>query len=61
MTGEGVPDVFEYIAKRVINRWDYIEQMEARKLHMREASAAETIRLRPHASEGDKRGWNKCC
>jgi len=39
-------DVFEYVAKRVVERWEYEEQQEARKLHFREAStAAETIRL----------------
>lgn len=44
-TGEGVSDVFSYIAKRVVRRMEYLEKMEERKLHLRESSAAETIRL----------------
>jgi hypothetical protein len=44
-TGEGVSAVFEYIAGRVIRRWEYEERLEARQLHIREASAVEPIRL----------------
>lgn len=64
MTGEGVSDVFEYIARRVITRWEYQERVEARKMHIREASAADTIRLGLGARYKDSGGggWhNKCC
>ncbi|KAH9475717.1 hypothetical protein JR316_0011276 [Psilocybe cubensis] len=45
-TGEGVADVFEYIAQRVVRRWEYEEWVEARTMHFREASSAnETVRL----------------
>lgn len=43
-TGEGVVDVFEYIAKRVVTRWEYQESVEARTMHMQE-STSDTIRL----------------
>ncbi|KAJ8514672.1 hypothetical protein ONZ45_g7810 [Pleurotus djamor] len=43
-SGDGVKDVFEYVAERVARKWEYEEALEARRLHMREASAAETIR-----------------
>lgn len=43
-TGDGVSSVFEYIAKRVVMRWEYEEDMEARTMHVRDASS-ETIRL----------------
>lgn len=43
-TGEGVIDVFEYIAKRVVTRWEYQENLEARTMHMQE-STSDTIRL----------------
>ncbi|KAK7049911.1 hypothetical protein VNI00_005341 [Paramarasmius palmivorus] len=36
-TGEGVRDVFEYIAQRVIKKWEYDEMMESRRMSMREA------------------------
>ncbi|KAF8182886.1 ras-domain-containing protein [Pholiota molesta] len=39
-TGEGVPDVFEYVARRVVQKWAYDEWVEARAMHFREASAA---------------------
>ena len=43
-TGEGVVDVFEYIARRVVIRWEYQENLEARTMHMQE-STSDTIRL----------------
>ena len=46
-TGEGVADVFEYIAQRVVRKWEYDEWVEARTMHFREASGGETIRLEP--------------
>ena len=36
-TGEGVKDVFEYIARRVVVRQEYEEALEARTMHVREA------------------------
>lgn len=59
-TGEGVADVFEYIARRVVQKWEYDEWVEARTMHFRDASAnMSTIRL-----DGER--WNrkklgKCC
>jgi Ras-related protein Rab-7A len=44
-TGEGVADVFEYIAQRVVRKWEYEEWVEARTMHFREASGRETISL----------------
>jgi Ras-related protein Rab-7A len=31
-TGEGVSDVFEYIARRVVRRWEYEERLEGRQI-----------------------------
>lgn len=39
-TGEGVADVFEYVARRVVQKWAYDEWVEARTMHFREASAS---------------------
>jgi Ras-related protein Rab-7A len=59
-TGEGVADVFEYVAKRVVSKWEYEEMLEARTLHMAEASIDGTIRLQ---NDGRGRRWNSsaCC
>lgn len=60
-TGDGVNDVFEYIAQRVVRKWEYDEWVEARRMHFREASsasAAQTIRLQ---SSGGSKRWNDCC
>ena len=38
-----VSDVFEYIVRRVVKRWKYEERAEARRLHMQETSAADTL------------------
>ena len=43
-TGDGVVGVFEYIAKRVVGRLEYQENLEARTMHMQE-STSDTIRL----------------
>lgn len=42
-TGAGVAPVFEYVARRVVMKWEYEEALEARRMHVREAT--ETIRL----------------
>ena len=43
-TGEGVADVFEYIAYRVSRKWEHEERMEARQTH-HDPITAETIHL----------------
>ena len=43
-TGDGVSDAFEYIAKRVVIRWEYQEDVEARTMHMQESTSG-TVRL----------------
>ncbi|KAF8871786.1 P-loop containing nucleoside triphosphate hydrolase protein [Infundibulicybe gibba] len=45
-TGAGVPDVFEYIAARVLRRWEHEERIEAGRMHILEGSA-DTVRLQP--------------
>jgi len=57
-TGEGVADVFEYVARRVVSRWEYEETIEARTLHMAEASIDGTIRLQ---NENHKWNASTCC
>ncbi|KAL0576059.1 hypothetical protein V5O48_005917 [Marasmius crinis-equi] len=49
-TGDGVRDVFEYIAQRVIRKWEYDENVESRRMSMREGSPPlqeEIVRLGP--------------
>ncbi|PPQ82093.1 hypothetical protein CVT25_014339 [Psilocybe cyanescens] len=59
-TGDGVSDVFEYIAQRVVRRWEYEEWVEARTMHFREASAVtDTIRL--GAERKKNKTWGECC
>lgn len=43
-SGDGVVDVFEYIARRVVTRWEHQENLEARTMHMQE-STSDTIRI----------------
>lgn len=59
-TGEGVSNVFEYVAERVVRRWEYEEAMENRTLHMADASVDGTIRLQ---HQNDSRIWTSasCC
>lgn len=58
-TGEGVPEVFEYIARRVVTRWEYEEAIDARTLRVQDPS--ETIRLGLTRGESNKRLPGSCC
>ncbi|KAF9468775.1 P-loop containing nucleoside triphosphate hydrolase protein [Collybia nuda] len=60
-TGEGVANVFEYIAARVVRRWEYEEHLEARQMHIREASAADTIMLGTNGRKQRIQTWSGCC
>ncbi|KAI0770924.1 P-loop containing nucleoside triphosphate hydrolase protein [Trametes elegans] len=44
-TGEGVADVFEYVARRVVARQEYEEALEARTMHVHDADQSMSIRL----------------
>jgi Ras-related protein Rab-7A len=44
-TGEGVRALFEHVAARVIRKVEYEEYFEARRMHFREGSLVETVRL----------------
>lgn len=63
-TGEGVTDVFEYVARRVVMRMEYDEAIEARTLHMQETSGDGTIRLNgPNSPHSVTSLWknSSCC
>ncbi|KAF5309742.1 hypothetical protein D9611_013617 [Ephemerocybe angulata] len=57
-TGEGVSDVFEYIAQRVVKKWAYDERMDERMLHYREGSGDDTVRL---GLRNAGRKSSRCC
>ena len=40
-TGEGVNEVFEYIARRVVRKWDYDDWLDARRMHFRDTTLSE--------------------
>ncbi|EIN13095.1 ras-domain-containing protein [Punctularia strigosozonata HHB-11173 SS5] len=75
-TGDGVPDVFAYVAQRVLARWAYEAALDARTLHVRDRSGLDsddvdgggTIRLDARGRGGRRRakGWkvpgaDTCC
>jgi Ras-related protein Rab-7A len=62
-TGTGVSDAFEYIAVRVVRKWEYEEAVEARTFHMRDDSDGDTVRLGLGLEDG-RRKWKApgaCC
>lgn len=61
-TGEGVKEVFEYVAQRVVRRWEYDERTQARIVQHSAVSAADTIRLGLTGGR-QKKGWarGECC
>lgn len=40
-TGEGVDELFEYIARRVVRKWEYDEWLDARRMHFRDTTMSE--------------------
>ena len=58
-TGEGVLEVFEYIARRVVARWEYEDAIDTRTLRVQEPS--ETIRLGLARSKSSRRLTGSCC
>lgn len=59
-TGEGVQEVFEYIAWRVVTRWEYEEAVDARTLRVPEPPG--TIRLgQTRRGESNQRLTGSCC
>ena len=60
-TGEGVAEVFEYVAKRVVVLWEYEEAVEARTLHIRDASVDETVQLGSDVGSWLTRSSSSCC
>jgi len=63
-TGEGVQDVFDYLANRVLAKWAYDESVEASRMHFRDPSATsgETIRLGLKSGRGRQgKAWSSCC
>ncbi|KAI0353210.1 ras-domain-containing protein [Trametes cingulata] len=67
-TGEGVADVFEYVARRVVARQEYEEALEARTMHVHDADQSMSIHLSASgggassaAFEGSRWGNASCC
>ena len=56
--------MFEYVARRVVMRWEYEDALEARRMHVREAT--EAVRLAEERARGrwGRWGWGEragCC
>uniref|UniRef100_A0A0W0EY41 Putative ras-domain-containing protein n=1 Tax=Moniliophthora roreri TaxID=221103 RepID=A0A0W0EY41_MONRR len=65
-TGEGVREVFEYIAQRVIKKWEYDEMIESRRMSMREAGTfleegRDTIDLNGRSKAKTTMSFGSCC
>ena len=63
-TAEGVKEVFEYVARRVVVRQEYEEALEARTMHVREAGQRTSVLL-SHTPPPSGRRWGttgrSCC
>ncbi|KAI0641219.1 ras-domain-containing protein [Trametes meyenii] len=60
-TGEGVRDVFEYIARRVVRRQEHEEALEARTLHVHDADQSMSIHLSVGAPPEGRWAGSSCC
>ncbi|KAI0638760.1 P-loop containing nucleoside triphosphate hydrolase protein [Trametes polyzona] len=61
-TGEGVKEVFEYIARRVVTRQEYEEALEARTMYVHDADQSMSIHL--SSVDGPRRtstSSSSCC
>ncbi|KAG5735204.1 Ras-related protein Rab7 [Termitomyces sp. T112] len=59
-TGAGVSEVFEYIARRVVRRWEYEERLKARRMYIRDSSAENTVQL-DRWKTTEERARTTCC
>jgi Ras-related protein Rab-7A len=61
-TGVGVSDIFEYVARRVVSRWEWEEAVEARTLYLEEGYGS-VIRLDDltHGSDRGRKAFGTCC
>ncbi|KAI6044637.1 P-loop containing nucleoside triphosphate hydrolase protein [Pisolithus marmoratus] len=59
-TGRGVSDVFEYIARRVVMKWEYEEAMDALTFHAQDtmSTAEDTIQISRNAMRWPS---SNCC
>ncbi|KAF8123853.1 P-loop containing nucleoside triphosphate hydrolase protein [Boletus edulis] len=60
-TGEGVREVFEYIAQRIVTRWEYEEAIDARTLHVQDPSETIRLGLTRDESPSNRRFQGTCC
>ncbi|KAG6815781.1 hypothetical protein H0H87_011400 [Tephrocybe sp. NHM501043] len=58
-TGAGVAEVFDYVARRVVRRWEYDERMEARRMHVRESNDGDEDMVRLVLARRTER--SSCC
>ncbi|CAE6526789.1 unnamed protein product [Rhizoctonia solani] len=59
-TGEGVAPVFEYVARRVVQRWEWEESRLGFDEGIEEDDGPTALRLREDWGKG-KRGWRAAC
>ena len=60
-TGEGVREVFEYVARRAVVRQEYEDALEARTMHVQEAGARNSV-LHLSGAPADRRAsWTGSC
>ncbi|KAH9855732.1 ras-domain-containing protein [Lenzites betulinus] len=61
-TGEGVQDVFEYVARRVVTRQEHEEAVEARTMFVHDADQSMSIHLSAgNTSDRSQWGRGSCC
>lgn len=61
-TGEGVNEVFEYIAGRVVKKWEYDDWLDSRRMHFRDPTLSDGGRSESLSVRLDRRlGSRGCC
>ncbi len=60
-TGEGVKDVFEYIARRVVVRQEHEEALEARTMYVHDADQSMSIHLSLGGPDKGRWATGACC
>jgi Ras-related protein Rab-7A len=62
-TGEGLAEIFEYTARRVVQKVEWEEEEDQRVFGVVEPGQSSRIMLNGHGTQdgGKTRGWGRCC
>ena len=60
-TGEGLAEIFEYTARRVVQKVEWEEEEDQRAFGVVEPGQGSRIMLNGHGTQDGPKKWGRCC